>query len=321
MIRRFNPFARVATVALAVLLSYGCVSNPSSAAPSGASRALPTSLTPTVAAPQATTPQADPNTITTYSYSVVNRYPHDTSAWTEGLVYIGNDTFYESTGEYERSSLREVQLATGQISRAVGLGDASFYGEGISPIGDTIFMLTWKNCRGLFFRRSDFSLTGQFSYPQCAMEGWGMTYDGSQLIMSDGTSTLSFIDPAATLSSGQLAIVRQVQVTNQGIPQAMLNELEYINGSIFANVWQPQKDLPQTVVQIDPASGQVIGHLDLSNLLTPTERAAADVLNGIAYDAQGNRLFVTGKYWPALFEIRLQPPISYHQDLPLVSKG
>jgi len=213
-----------------------------------------------------------------------------------------------------------VRISTGQVLHTVGLGDPSLYGEGISPVGDTIFMLTWQNCRGLLYHRADFAQYGQFSFPQtnglCAMEGWGLTYDGSQLIMSDGTSTLSFIDPAATISSGKLTIVRQVQVTRQGLPVTMLNELEYINGSVFANVW-----LTNQIVQIDPASGHVIGVVDLTNLLSPAEKASANVLNGIAYDSQGNRLFVTGKYWPALFEISLQPPISYQLDLPLVARG
>ena len=256
----------------------------------------------------------------TYGYQVVKRYPHDTKAWTEGLVYVGDNTLSESTGEYAQSSLRNVSLSSGQVVQQVGLGNAQFYGEGISPVGDTIFQLTWQNCVGLLYHRADFTRYGQFSYPRasgggCAMEGWGLTYDGTQLIMSDGTSTLSFIDPAATITSGTLAITRQVQVTLSGNPVLNLNELEYINGSVFANVW-----MTTTIVRIDPATGHVIGTVNLSGLLSPSEQVGADVLNGIAYDAAGDRLFVTGKYWPTLFEITLVPPVAHHLlHMPLVA--
>ncbi|MBX0330620.1 glutaminyl-peptide cyclotransferase [Oscillochloris sp. ZM17-4] len=316
-------------MAAAALLAYGCGGAPSSAA--SISEAAPRLPTPLVAPPTAAPPTSTPAaalaqpTTPSYSYQVVRRYPHDTQAWTEGLVYVGDDTLYESTGEYAKSSLRKVRLSTGEVLDSTPLGDPvdpTLYGEGISPVGDTIFMLTWRNCLGLLFNRKTFEQTGQFAFPASngtcdPKEGWGMTYDGSQLIMSDGTSTLSFIDPAATIQSGQLTITRQVQVTDaQGVPVRNLNELEYINGTVFANVW-----LTDRIVQIDPASGAVIGQLDLTGLLSPAEDAAADVLNGIAYDAAGDRLFVTGKYWPAIFEITLQPPISFHTNLPIVVRG
>ncbi|NTW96986.1 MAG: glutaminyl-peptide cyclotransferase [Oscillochloris sp.] len=316
---RPNSFVWIAALALATLLFCGCASAPSSAA---SEVRLPTPIT---APPIATAPPAPAQSAPVrYSYQVLNRYPHDTSAWTEGLVYLGDDTLYESTGDYASSSLREVRLSTGQVLHTVGLGnpvDPMLYGEGISPVGDTVFMLTWQNCLGLLYHRANFTQYGQFSFPRsgtnCAMEGWGLTYDGSQLIMSDGTNTLSFIDPAATIQSGQLAITRQVQVLDgQGNPVRNLNELEYINGSVFANVWMTNQ-----IVQIDPTTGYVIGQIDLSGLLTPTEQASANWLNGIAYDTPGDRLFVTGKYWPALFEITLVPPISYQLNLPLVLKG
>lgn len=333
---RFHQLRPTAALLIATLLLAGCGAAPASSAASigeGAPR-LPTPITapPTAASPTAAPPTAAPPTAALaqaapiqYSYRVVNRYPHDTSAWTEGLVYIGGDTLLESTGEYQYSSLRRVQLSTGSVLQSTDLGDPQLYGEGISPVGDTIFQLTWQNCVGLLYDRQSFARTGQFALPSangsCAMEGWGMTYNGSELIMSDGTDTLSFVDPAATMQSGQLTIVRQVKVTRQGAPLRQLNELEYINGSIFANVWQPQKNLPQIIVQIDPASGAVIGELDLSDLLTPSERAAADVLNGIAYDSAGGRLFVTGKYWPSVFEIALEPAIANRVNLPLAARG
>lgn len=307
----------IVALALALLLAGGCgvASGSSTAAIGEAAPQLPTPLTRATPGPA----RLDSAPLS-YSYQVIKRYPHDTTAWTEGLVYVGDDTLLEGTGEYEESTLRRVRLSTGAVLQSVGLGDPALYGEGISPVGDTIFQLTWQNCLGLLFDRQSLARTGQFGFPRvgssCAMEGWGLTYDGSQLIMSDGTDTLSFVDPAATMLSGQLTIVRQVKVTRQGAPLTRLNELEYINGSVFANVW-----LTDLIVQIDPASGAVIGELNLSGLLSPAERAAADVLNGIAYDAVGDRLFVTGKYWPALFEIALQPPIAYRLNLPLTIRG
>jgi glutamine cyclotransferase len=321
----------LAALASVALLSVGC----SSASTIGAGGLKPPTpitsplgRTPLVVTPPpAKTPPPAPATPATapaqaapitYSYQVVKRYPHDTQAWTEGLVYVGDDMLYEGTGEYAQSSLREVRLSTGKVLRSTGLGDPKLYGEGISPVGDTIFQLTWKNCLGLLYHRADFTQYGQFSFPQasggCAMEGWGLTYDGAQLIMSDGTSTLSFVDPAATIQSGRLAITRQVQVTLRGDPLFNLNELEYIDGAVFANVW-----LTNTIVRINPATGEVTGTLDLGGLLSPSERASARELNGIAYDAVGGRLFVTGKYWPALFEIKLVPPLAYRLSMPLVA--
>ncbi|NNJ10384.1 glutaminyl-peptide cyclotransferase [Chloroflexales bacterium ZM16-3] len=326
---RRNLLVRAATLLAAVLLSYGCAGVPSSAASIG--EVSPNLLTPLVVPPTVvpaptTAPAVSPapSGSIAYSYQVVRRYPHDIHAWTEGLVYVGDDTLYESTGEYADSSLRLVQISTGEVLQIADLGNPNLYGEGISPVGDTIFQLTWQNCLGLLYNRASFAKTGQFSFPtsggQCAMEGWGLTYDGSQLIMSDGTNTLSFIDPAATIQSGQMAIVRQVKVTDsQGEPVRNLNELEYIHGSVFANVW-----LTNRIVQIDPATGAVIGELDLSGLLSAADRQGSptpDVLNGIAYDAAGDRLFITGKYWPALFEIKLQPPLGFRNNLPLVVRG
>ena len=274
---------------------------------------LPTTRTPSPVA--ATLAQVAP---IAYNYQVVKRYPHNTTAFTEGLVYVGDDTLYEGTGLYGQSSLREVQLSTGQVAHQVNVSDPTFFGEGVALVGDTIFQLSWQNCVGFLYHRIDFTQYGQFHYPQasggsCAMEGWGLTYDGAQLIMSDGTSTLSFIDPVATITSGTLAIMRRVQVTLNGNPVHNLNELEYINGSVFANVW-----MTNTIMRIDPATGQVTGTLDLSGLLNPPE-SGDNVLNGIAYDATGNRLFVTGKRWPALFEITLVPPLAYRLHMPLVA--
>lgn len=249
-------------------------------------------------------------------YRVVASYPHDPRAWTQGLIVAGPGRLFEGTGDYANSSLREVDLETGQVLRSVGLGDPALYGEGIARIGDRIFQLTWQNQRGLIYDVVTFNQIGSFIYPvppaTMPREGWGLTYDGSSLIMSDGTATLYFIDPEATVAMGQLAIERTVTVRIGDQPRDRLNELEYINGAIFANVWYSDQ-----IVRIDPNTGQVTGVLDLSGLLSPTERAAADVLNGIAYDPERGLIYVTGKYWPRLFAIALEQTMY----LPLISNS
>jgi len=247
-------------------------------------------------------------------YRVVASYPHDPNAWTQGLIVAGSGRLYEGTGDYANSSLREVDLVTGQVLRSVDLGNPTLYGEGIAQIGDRIFQLTWQNGQGFVYDAQSFTRIGTFSYPTppatMPREGWGLTYDGVHLIMSDGTATLYFIDPEATVASGQLTVVRSVTVRNGNQPLHRLNELEYINGVIFANVWY--SDL---IVLVDPEQGQVIGALDMSDLLTPQERATADVLNGIAYDPASDLIFVTGKYWPRLFAIALEQKLY----LPLIA--
>lgn len=227
-------------------------------------------------------------------YEVVNTYPHDPTAYTQGLVYL-NGTLYESTGLYGDSSLRRVDLTTGVVQQSTDLS-SSYFGEGIAVVEDTIVMLTWQNHTGFLFNRSTFSQIDTFSYTS---EGWGLAYDGTRLIRSDGTATIDFWDPVTLLPTGSIA------VTDGGIPLADLNELEYIAGEIFANVWYSD---PEVIARIDPATGTVTAKIDLTGLLatagppTPT----AEVLNGIAFDATGpGRLFVTGKRWPWLFEIRL----------------
>lgn len=249
-------------------------------------------------------------------YQVVASYPHDPHAWTQGLIVAGPGRLFEGTGDYANSSLREVDLETGQVLRSVGLGDPAFYGEGITQIGDRIFQLTWQNQRGLIYDVATFNQIGSFIYPvppaTMPREGWGLTYDGSSLIMSDGTATLYFIDPEATVATGQLVIERTITVRIGDQLRDRLNELEYINGAIFANVWYSDQ-----IVRIDPNTGQVTGILDLSGLLSPTERAAADVLNGIAYDPERGLIYVTGKYWPRLFAIALEQTMY----LPLISNS
>jgi glutaminyl-peptide cyclotransferase len=247
-----------------------------------------------------------------YSYTVVASYPHDPGAFTQGLVYL-DGLLYEGTGgdknyAYGPSSLRRVTLETGEVQQPMVTLDGEYFGEGIAVVGERIFQLTWKNQRGFIYDRASFAKQGEFSYPT---EGWGLTYDGSRLIMSDGSDTIYFADPEETVRSGALAVTGQIAVRAEGQPVTRINELEYIDGKIYANIWQT--DL---IAIIDPANGQVTGWVDLAGLLTEEERAGADVLNGIAYDAANDRLLVTGKLWPRLFEVDLVAP---PQELPAQS--
>ena len=238
------------------------------------------------AVPPAAPPIAQPPA--TQSYRVVNSYPHDPQAFTQGLV-IDNGVLYEGTGLEGRSTLRMVNLESGAVLKRYDL-PATVFGEGITVLGDRIFQLTWQSGIGYVYRKSDFSLLQTWNY---AHEGWGITDDDTRLIVSDGTATIRFLDPATLQTTSQItASDDRGLVTN-------LNELEYIRGEIYANIWQTDR-----IARIDPASGKVLGWLDLSGLL-PTEdrQQQVDVLNGIAYDAANDRLFVTGKWWPKLFEI------------------
>jgi glutamine cyclotransferase len=241
--------------------------------------------------PPATTTTTPP--VINYTYRIVNTYPHDRGAFTEGLIYNGG-FFYESTGLYGQSSLRRVEPATGRVLQEQAV-PPQYFGEGLTLWQDSLVQLTWQTHKGFVYDRTTFSLGRDFSY---TTEGWGLTHDGSRLIMSDGTATLFFLDPATFQVTGQ------VEVRDDSIPVVRLNELEYVSGKIYANIWQTDK-----IAIIDPADGRVTGWIDLRGLLTPAQAAGSpvDVLNGIAYDAGGKRLFVTGKLWPLLFEIELVP--------------
>jgi glutamine cyclotransferase len=232
------------------------------------------------------------STPTFYTYEVVDVLPHDQAAWTQGLIYT-DSVFYEGTGRNGASSLRKVDPQTGQVLQQVDL-TPEYFGEGITLFGDIFYQLTWTNTVGFMYDRA-FTEIGRFDYPT---QGWGITHDGTQLIVSDGTPTLYFWDPATLQETGRIT------VTYLGQPVPQLNELEYIDGEIFANVW-----LSDYIVRIDPKTGVINGVIDLTGLLAsaPPPPQPVDVLNGIAYDAEQGRLFVTGKYWPAVFEIRLVP--------------
>lgn len=231
--------------------------------------------------------------IPVYSYNIVNTYPHDPDAFTQGLV-LDDGVLYEGTGLYGQSSLRRVELETGAILQIHELSD-QFFGEGITIDGDRIIQLTWQSHIGFVYDKDSFELLQEFTY---STEGWGITHDGTRLIMSDGTSTLHFLDPQSFEEIGQ------VEVFDNDGPVTRLNELEYVQGEIYANVWQTDR-----MARIAPETGRVVGWVDLEGLLSAEDRSEPiDVLNGIAYDAQTDRLFVTGKLWPKLFEIELTSP-------------
>ena len=227
-----------------------------------------------------------------WTYKVVNTFAHDPKAFTQGLVF--EDGFlYEGTGLNGRSELRKVELETGKVLKTYKLPD-EFFGEGITVFGDRIIQLTYQSNVGFVYNKETFELLSEFSYPT---EGWGLTHDGKNLIMSDGTPMLYFLDPKTFKQK------HKIMVLDQDSPVWGLNELEYIDGEIYANVWPTER-----IVKIEPETGRVIGWIDLEGILTPEDHSEpVDVFNGIAYDAANRRLFVTGKFYPKLYEIKLIP--------------
>jgi glutamine cyclotransferase len=223
-----------------------------------------------------------------YTYMVADVYHHDTDAFTEGLVF-DSGFLYESTGLYSNSTLRRVDLETGGVLQLVSL-QPQYFGEGIAVVGDKIVQLTWQSHKGFVYDKASFDFMQEFQY---TTEGWGLTYDGSRLIMSDGTSSLYFLDPVTFQRIGQVTVHDTGPVTE-------LNELEYINGTVYANIWREEK-----VAVINPQNGQVTAWIDLTGIQDLKNQDPKNVLNGIAYDANGHRLFVTGKMWPHIFEINL----------------
>lgn len=226
----------------------------------------------------------------TYGYEVVEAYPHDENAFTQGLVY--HDGFlYEGTGLEGRSSLRKVRLETGEVLQRIDL-PYEYFGEGIAIVRDQILELTWKSQVGFVYDLRTFRQLRQFSYPG---EGWGLTSNGADVYMSDGTADIRILD-AATLREK-----RRIHVHDGPKPINQLNELEFVEGQILANIWQTNR-----IARISPQTGEVVGWIDLSGLLSPMyQLQPGAVLNGIAYDSARKRLFVTGKLWPRLFQIRL----------------
>jgi glutamine cyclotransferase len=226
----------------------------------------------------------------TQGYQVIHTYPHDTQAFTQGLIYIDGH-LYESTGMVGRSSLRMEDVETGSILKFQDVPSPVF-AEGLTDWGSTLIQLTWKNDEVLFYDRASFRLLRTVPHTG---EGWGLTHDSKSLILSDGSATLHFLDPTT------LREVRSITVKSHGKPVKQLNELEYIHGQIYANIWYEDR-----IARIDPATGKVVSWLDLGGLLPASARSGSGaVLNGIAYDAEHDRLFVTGKLWPKIFEIKL----------------
>lgn len=233
---------------------------------------------------------SEPPRAAVYGYRVVHEYPHDPDAFTQGLIWQ-DGVLYESTGLYGHSSVRKVRLEDGQVLEKRDVA-SEFFGEGLTDWKEQLLQLTWTNEQAFIYDKNGFQPHGSFRYRG---QGWGITHDDSRLIMSDGSAMLRFLDPQTYVETGS------VEVRNNGRPVHNLNELEYIDGEVYANVW-----LTDVIARIDPKSGQVNGLIDLRGLLDPTLHQSNDqVLNGIAWDPQGHRLFVTGKRWPKLFEIEL----------------
>ena len=238
----------------------------------------------------ACSPATQASGVPEYTYQIVHTYPHDPAAYTQGLVYR-NRFLYEGTGLEGHSSIRKVKLETGEVLQKRDIPE-EYFGEGIIIWKDRLIEITWRAERGFIYDLATFAPRGQFEYPG---EGWGLTLDGKRIIMSDGTPQLRFWDPDTLKETGRIT------VTDQGNPVSQLNELEWVKGEVYANVYQTDR-----IARIDPGTGKVVGWIDLTGILSPADRnSETDVLNGIAYDTAGDRLFVTGKRWPKLFEIRL----------------
>ena len=227
-----------------------------------------------------------------YGYKVIHVYPHDPQAFTQGLEYRGG-FLYEGTGLKGHSWLRKEKLETGEVLQQISL-DPQYFGEGITVMNRKIIELTWQSQTGFVYDQANFQRLRTFNYPG---EGWGLANDGRNVYMSDGTAQIRIWDPVT------LQEKRRITVIDRGIPVVNLNELEWVRGEIYANVWQTDR-----IARISPVDGRVLGWIDLTGILSDADRGGqVDVLNGIAYDAKGGRLFVTGKLWPKLFQIELVP--------------
>ena len=222
---------------------------------------------------------------------VLSVRPHDAAAYTQGLLLQGG-ALYESTGLYGSSSLREVNAETGEVKRKVTV-PGSYFAEGLALVGERLIQLTWKEQKAFLYKRADFEPGGELRYDG---EGWGLCWDGHRLVMTDGSDRLTFRDPQT------FAVLGEVHVAVDGQPVDQLNELECVEETVYANVWQTDD-----IVRIDPASGRVTAVIDASGLLTPAERQRAEVLNGIAWDPAKKTFLITGKLWPKMFEVTFEP--------------
>jgi glutaminyl-peptide cyclotransferase len=239
--------------------------------------------------------------IPTYGYEVVNTYKHDSQAFTQGLVFY-NGFLYESTGQHGRSTLRKVRLEDGDVVKKRKLNE-DYFAEGLTIFNDKIYQITWQEHTCFIYDINSFEPTGELKY---IGEGWGLANDGTNLIMSDGSHIIRFVNPA------NFQNVRTITVTHDGKPLYRLNELEYVKGEIWANIWHSEDPQvlgkPNTIARIDPSSGKIVGWIDLNGISPEdVQRNEENTLNGIAYDAQSDRIFVTGKQWKKLFEIKIKP--------------
>jgi glutamine cyclotransferase len=274
-LKNANPLSRATASLLVLLVVLAACAKPSA----GRAPSVPPSPAAASAAP------------VRYTCEVVATWPHDPRAFTQGLVFR-NGELLESTGLNGQSTLRDVEINSGRVTKQIEV-PRQYFAEGLAVIGDRAFQLTWQNGKGFVYDADTFRQLQEFSYEG---EGWGLATDGRVLILSDGTSRIRFLDPAT------FRVLRTIDVVRDGQPVMRLNELEWINGEIFSNVWQTDE-----IVRIDPATGQVRGVIDCAGLLAPQDRGpGTDVLNGIAYDAANDRLFLTGKRWPKLFQVRLK---------------
>lgn len=288
---------RLLVIFLAALASAGCSGTPTKGTNNAAS---------SNSAKVASTP------LPVYGYEVVKSYPHDPKAFTQGL-FFHNGSLYESTGQEGESTIRRVELETGKVQQKWDLPRDEF-GEGSTVLNDKIYMITWQDGVGRVFDSKDLKLIKEFSY---VGEGWGITNDGTNLILSQGTHVLKFIEPEGFKQVKTLPVMRE-----DGKPLMQLNELEFVKGEIWANIWHSEKPevlgKPNHIARIDPATGKIVGWIDLSRISPddqpatndPYDPKAENTLNGIAYDAASDRLFVTGKRWKKLYEIKITPPKS-----------
>jgi glutamine cyclotransferase len=285
-----KPTTAILLLGAALSLLAGCGRGTASATPNPL-RTNESLARPAPASGQPVETNAQLAEIPMYSCQVIHIWPHDRNAFTQGLVFL-DGKLLESTGLYGQSTLRQVELETGKVLRQIPVPN-QYFAEGMAVLGGKIFQLTWRHGKGFVYDLETWRREKEFAY---AGEGWGLATDGQSLILSDGTEQLRFLDPVT------FQVKRTVRVHDHGRPLTKLNELEYVKGEIFANIWTET-----LVARIDPATGRLLGLIDFSGLLALEDyRERIDVLNGIAYDAKGDRLFVTGKWWPKLFEVRLK---------------
>jgi glutaminyl-peptide cyclotransferase len=279
-----------ATLALLLFLMLpACGDGPAGAAINSSTKAAETAKSAPARSPGQVEPPAEE--IPVYSYEVVATYPHDAKAYTQGLAFH-DGMLYESTGQYGESSLRRVELKKGKVKKKIEV-PGQYFAEGMTILGGKIYQLTWQQNKGFIYDLKDFKRESEFAYDG---EGWGLATDGHLLIMSDGTNQLRFIDPQT------FRVLKTINVVKDNEPLANLNELEYVRGEIYANVWKTEN-----IVRLDPQTGRILGWIDLTGLRpTETSVSSENVLNGIAYDEENDRLYVTGKRWPKIFEIRLK---------------